>query len=77
MKVFIWTSIEKLTDNYHSEGGLVVVAKDLERAYELARNEGVEFTTNEYSDELTPDVVYNTDDSAEEKVFIFPDAGCC
>lgn len=73
MKVFVWQYINQLTDNYHSDGGLVVVAKDLERAHELARNEGVEFSEGE----LTPTIEYNTDDSAEEKVFIFPDAGCC
>lgn len=76
MKVFIWNSINELTDNYHSDGGLVVVAKDLERAHELARNEGVTFSEGDY-DELTPTIEYNTDDSAEERVFIFPDAGCC
>lgn len=73
MKVFIWNNINELTDNYHSDGGLVVVAKDLERAHELARNEGVEFA----EDELAPTIEYNTDDFVEEKVFIFPDAGCC
>jgi hypothetical protein len=76
MKVFIWERIEKLTDNYHSDGGLVVVAANLQRAVELAEAEGVEFSKGDY-DELTPSNVYNTDDSAKEKVFIFPDAGCC
>jgi hypothetical protein len=76
MKVFIWEHIQKLTDNYHSDGGLVVVAANLQRAIELAEAEGVEFSKGDY-DELTPTNVYNTDDSADEKVFIFPDAGCC
>jgi hypothetical protein len=76
MKVFIWERIQKLTDNYHSDGGLVVVAANLQRAVELAEAEEVEFSKGDY-DELTPSNVYNTDDSAEEKVFIFPDAGCC
>ena len=76
MKVFIWKNIKKLTDNYHSDGGLVIVAETLQRAIELAEARGVEFSKGDY-DELTPSNVYNTDDSAEEKVFIFPDAGCC
>jgi hypothetical protein len=76
MKVFIWERIEKLTDNWHTDGGLVVVAANLQRAVELAEAEGVEFSKGDY-DELTPSNLYNTDDSAEEKVFIFPDAGCC
>lgn len=77
MKVFIWQRIQELTDNYHSDGGLVVVAANLQRAVELAEAEGVKFSKEEDYDELTPTNVYNTDDSTEEKVFIFPDAGCC
>jgi hypothetical protein len=73
MKVFIWTRIANLTDNYHSDGGLVVVADNLADATFLAENEGVTFA----QEEINTFIEYNTDDSAEEKVFIFPDAGCC
>lgn len=35
MKVFVWQEVEELTSNYHSTGGLVVVAESLEAARAL------------------------------------------
>lgn len=71
MKIFIWQTIDKCTSNYHPEGGVVVVAENLERAKELALGSGAEIKEDE-----KPDAVYDVA-QAEEKVFIFPDAGCC
>lgn len=73
MKVFVWEYINQLTDNYHSGGGLVVVADNLADATFLAENEGVTFA----QEEINTFIEYKTDDSAVEKVFIFADAGCC
>ena len=69
-KVFIWNNIDNLTDRYHSEGGLVVIADNLQDAGILAMEKGVRF-----NDE-TP-TVYELKDTVEDKVYIFPDAGCC
>ena len=72
MKVFVWQWLNHVSDNYHEGGGCTVVAEDLARAKVIATEAGVEF--DEQSNE--PDV-YELKDSVEEKVFIFPDAGCC
>ena len=69
-KVFIWNNIDNLTDRYHSEGGLVVIADNLQDAGILAMEKGVRF-----NDE-TP-TVYELKDTVEDEVYIFPDAGCC
>lgn len=72
MKVFVWERIDNATDNYHSEGGLVVFAETEERARELANaKNGCKLTPEEDPDEVR-DV-----DGGEEKVFIMPDAGGC
>lgn len=71
MTVFIWERIQHCSDHYHEEGGVVVFAKDEARAIELATLEGCEFKVYE-----KPDYAVQIE-SEEEKVFIFPDAGCC
>jgi hypothetical protein len=71
MKVFIWSYVSELTDNYHSSGGLVVFANDIERAMELAIAQGVEFSADEVPDDVR--VV----DGGAEAVWIMPNAGCC
>lgn len=72
MKIFIWEKLENLTDSYHSGGGLVVIASSVEAAIELARGFLVEFSDTE----LTPDLELNCE-HGEERVFLFPDEGCC
>lgn len=73
MKLFIFEDVGELTYNYHSGGGLVVVAKDEELAKKLiATNEYINLTDEEWSKV----VVYETNET-EERMFIFPDAGCC
>lgn len=72
MKIFIWERVGQCSCNYHSEGGVTVFAETEERARELANNEyGCNITLEEIPD-LVADVDYTS-----EKVFIFPDAGCC
>ena len=73
MKVFIWDFVEKLTENYHPGGGLVVIANNEQDARIIAMEKGVVF-----SDEKPE--VYKLDDEhlgSEDKIFIFADAGCC
>lgn len=71
MKLFIFNNVEKLTNNWHSEGGLVIIAESMERAIELATKEGVKFTKEEIESCEVRDC------SGEEDIFLFPDAGCC
>lgn len=69
MKVFIWTRVEEATQNYHSEGGVVVFADTEVRARALASAERACIAEDEH-----PEV---RDASGPEAVYIFPDAGCC
>lgn len=72
MKVFVWEWLNHVSDNYHEGGGCTVVAEDLARAKLIASAKGVMF-----DDESQEPTVYELKDSVDEKVFIFPDAGCC
>ena len=72
MKVFIWKKIKQLTYNYHSDGGAVAIADSLERAIELIKAAS---PVAQVDDERVT-LVCPTD-YAKEKVFIFPNAGCC
>lgn len=72
MKVFVWERINQATDNYHSQGGVVVFAETEERARELVNKiDGCVIDEDEMPDEIR-DVI-----DGVEKVFIMPDAGCC
>lgn len=90
MKAIILKDVQHLTGRYHEDGGLVVIAKDLERAKEMfVRNEisdeeycrlddydkyHIQPTEEEWSKAITYDL---KDDNAEETYYVFPDAGCC
>lgn len=74
MKVFIWDYVEKLTDNYHSDGGLVVIADNEQDARIIAMERGVVFKGDE---ELKTYKLDDTHLGMENEVFIFPNAGCC
>ncbi len=67
VKIFIWKSVEGITDNYHDGGAVVVCAADLDAALSALGKPLPE----------PPDVTYETSDDAKPEVFIFADAGCC
>jgi len=72
MKLFVWTWLAKVSDYYHSEGGLLVVAENLEHATELAQKDPNIVVNGE------PDHVYElAPNTGEYRVLVFPDAGCC
>lgn len=72
MKVFVWSRVDKCSDNYHEEGGVVVFAETEERARKLANAEsGCAIRADEQPDDVR-DVA-----DGNECVFIMPDAGCC
>lgn len=75
MKIFIWERVENLTDSYHHEGGLVIVAESLNDARALYLKEYPNMKDCEAL-EIDPDFSYSVI-SDEAKVFLFPDAGCC
>lgn len=70
MRVFVWVAQDKVTDSYHSGGGVVVFAMTVERAVALANErEGCHIAG--------PADYERNVDGGEERVFIFPDQGCC
>lgn len=72
MKIFIWERVEKCSDSFHEEGGVVVIADNEDVARDVANSvEGCNIQPEE-----KPVASYDVF-ADEEKVFIFPDAGCC
>lgn len=81
MKIFVLEAID-LTTSYHSSGGLVVVAKDIEQAKALVatyKPTGYAPSLNVVTDEewAAADVYELRGSKHEPKVRVFPDAGCC
>lgn len=73
MKIFILEYVEQLTGNYHPEGGLVVIADNLERAKEICgEQDGCEPSEKEWDKAVVYDCT-----AIEEKIFVFPNTGCC
>lgn len=71
MKIFIWERLENVSDNWHREGGLVIVAETLDEAKALVAN-------NEYIKiDKAPDYVYEISKEATKRFIVFPDSGCC
>jgi len=76
MKIFILTNVGQLTNNWHSGGGLVIVAENLEAAKELIKNEEeIKITDDEWNGTINYDL--NNHSSNIGCYYIFPDAGCC
>jgi hypothetical protein len=78
MKIFIWENVSHVSDSYHGGGGVAVVAATLERARELLPSPkpyGEDVKRCEAHD-VAPTATYETT-ASEERVFVFPDAGCC
>lgn len=81
MYVFIWKRLSGLTSNYHSSGGLVVIASDLDAAIKLCREDKEIPQDCELfgDDPLVPTARLQLTRSAgfQPKVYVFEDAGCC
>lgn len=76
MKMYVFERVDKVSEMYHPEGGLMVVAKDRDHAKSLIEAEPeVEVTEVEWKDVTE----YYLDDfyRYEPRVIAFPDAGCC
>jgi hypothetical protein len=73
MNVYIWEMADEVSGNYHSGGGLLVVATSEFRARELANSTG----NIKLGEDEKVDVVIPSFETEEERVIVFPDAGCC
>lgn len=77
MKAFVFEDLDCVSDSYHSEGGLFIVAESIEKAKELVKqDDSILISDKEWDDVIT----YNLDTrikSYSERVIVFPNAGCC
>lgn len=76
MKLFIFQYLAPISDRYHSDGGVVCVAQDLVAARELIKKHMAQFTDEEPTPIEDPTAEYAVV-AEEQKLFIFPNAGCC
>lgn len=79
MNVYIWGWTKPVSINYHPEGGLLIIAADIEAARELWAAHCVRVTLEPGAADADPDLTYHLDPAAtvEPGVMTFPDAGCC
>lgn len=73
MRVYVLHRIEKASDRYHEEGGVVVVAQDEQSARALATAAGCKPTDSEWAEA----VVYEVAGDVAPTIYVFPDSGCC
>jgi hypothetical protein len=73
MKLYVIGRAAHVSDSYHEEGGIVVVAADLDAAKLLAASQPAVMLTDEEWAGAVEFTVYD----AEPQVFVFPDSGCC
>ena len=74
MNIFIFEDLQQVSNNYHKNGGLVIVAWNIENAKKLVEpDEYIKITDEEWNNVIT----YELKHDEEEKYYVFPDAGCC
>lgn len=79
MKLYLYTNADSpVSGAYHSGGGVVVITDgDPDQVWlDTYPEERVEYWDDKPEPLGAPDFVCETD-STEERVFVFPDAGCC
>jgi hypothetical protein len=74
MNMFVFQCNDQVSENYHSGGGLMVIAKNADHVKELIeKDEFIEITNEEWEKV----VVFELKNEEEPRIFVFPDAGCC
>lgn len=88
MKIYIFRNC-KVSTSCHSSGGLIVIARDVERVMELIELYNKAQHPEDPDDDYHPgetDIELTNEDydnviwyaiDAPEQVIVFPDAGCC
>lgn len=88
MNLYVWKDIEGgLTNNYHSGGGVLVVADSIEEARKIIKgtayysSDKSEWEKAELEKSLAEEPFFSADlvehMPLEVRCIIFPDAGCC
>ena len=71
-KIWIFEYLEKVSNNYHEGGGLVVVSSNLEQAkFDVKAQKDIEVSDEDWSNALAG----KTD--LPKRIIVFPDSGCC
>ena len=74
MKIFIFEDLGQVSGNYHSEGGLVIIAKDIEEAINLIESDNsISISDKEWSQVE----VFDLAGDVEPRFWVMPNAGCC
>ncbi|WP_067201191.1 hypothetical protein [Microbacterium sp. XT11] len=84
MKLYVFEYVAPVTRNYHDGGGLVIITDrdplEAWRGSELYVDPRKHYGKADWAeadiDLSSPDAVYDVD-ADEERVFVFPDSGCC
>lgn len=83
MKVLcIWNDVDHVTERYHQEGGIVVIADNLEAALQMIRDKcpgcdcKIPIRPERHVGLAMPDYMAKIV-AYEDKIFLFPNAGCC
>ena len=75
MKIFILENVEQLTSRWHSGGALLIVAKGIENAKEIIKqDEYIQPTEIEWENAIIYEL---KDNNYKEEYYVFEDAGCC
>lgn len=74
MKIFVFEYVAQCSYNYHSDGGVVIVAEDREDAMRMVAED--EYLVLEDSDWEAVDE-YDCPEDRKSIVYVFPNAGCC
>ena len=73
--MYLWERLDDVTDYYHREAGIVVLADSFDEAKKKILEETERKTVPQ------PHFVFCLDESKEtnpaQDLFVFPDAGCC
>jgi len=79
MNAYLWHGVARVSDNYHPQGSVLIEAATVERAREIAVIKpwyGDQAPTPMEGLDRAPDQIFVSPGN-EEKVWVFPDAGCC
>ncbi len=73
MEAWVFENLDQVSDSWHSGGGLVVVASSVERAREMVVENDASIEVPNWDEAI----VLRLDDDEPERIWVFPDAGCC
>lgn len=75
MKIYILEDVDQVSDRYHSDGGVVIIAHDLDHAKELVdKTDHLDIKDAEWEKAIAYEL---SGENIQPEIFIFPNAGCC